>query len=116
MKIFPDEQNYAHSTEHGTVDPLILSTEKGKRVIKVSFMLLAAITSLQMAIALISVSSAVLACTFHSLCDAVTAIPLWIAFSIANRNPIKRFTYGYVRADDVGGLAIVFLILVSAMF
>lgn len=116
MKLFPDEPNYVHSTEHGTVDPLILSTEKGKRVIKVSFLGLAAIASLQMAIALISGSSALLADTLHSLSDAVTAVPLWIAFSIANRNPNKRFTYGYGRAEDVAGLAIVFLILASALF
>lgn len=116
MKVFPDEPNYAHSTEHGTVDPLILNTEKGKKAIKVSFLGLAAIASAQIVIALISGSSALLADTFHSLSDAVTAVPLWIAFSIANRKPDKRFTYGYGRAEDVAGLAIVFLILISALF
>ncbi|WP_256622093.1 cation diffusion facilitator family transporter [Methanolobus chelungpuianus] len=115
-KVFPDEPNYAHSTEHGTIDPLILSTEKGKKAIKVSFLGLAAIASVQVVIALISGSSALLADTFHSLSDAVTAVPLWIAFSIANRKPDKRFTYGYGRAEDVAGLAIVFLILISALF
>ncbi|MDI3540396.1 MAG: hypothetical protein PWP14_1639 [Methanolobus sp.] len=116
MKVFPDEPNYAHSTEHGTVDPLILNTERGKKAIKVSFLGLAAIASAQIVIALISGSSALLADTFHSLSDAVTAVPLWIAFSIANRKPDKRFTYGYGRAEDVAGLAIVFLILISALF
>jgi len=115
-KVFPDEPNYAHSTQHGTVDPLILNTEKGKKAIKVSFLGLAAIASVQVVIALISGSSALLADTFHSLSDAVTAVPLWIAFSIANRKPDKRFTYGYGRAEDVAGLAIVFLILISALF
>jgi len=116
VKMFSDKPNYAHTGEHGTLDPLILSTEKGKKAIKTSFAGLAAIAAVQVVIVYISGSSALLADTFHNFSDAVTTIPLWIAFSIANREPNRRYTYGYGRAEDVAGLAIVFLILLSALF
>jgi cation diffusion facilitator family transporter len=116
MKVFPDELKYAHAGEHGTVDPLILNTEKGKKAIKTSFAGLVVIAAVQVVIVYVSGSSALLADTFHNFSDAVTTLPLWIAFSIANREPNRRFTYGYGRAEDVAGLAIVFLILISALF
>jgi len=116
MKVFPDKPNAAHAGEHGTVDPLILSTEKGKKAVKISFMGLAVIAVVQVVIVYISGSAALLADTFHNFSDAVTTVPLWIAFSIANRKPNRRFTYGYGRAEDIAGLAIVALILFSALF
>jgi len=62
-----------------------------------------------------SKSIALLADTIHNIADAATAIPLWIAFTLARRQPSRRFTYGYGRVEDVAGVMIVLTILFSAI-
>ena len=47
--------------------------------------------------------------------DATTAIPLWLAFLLARRKPTATFTYGYGRVEDLAGIAIVLIILFSAL-
>ena len=49
------------------------------------------------------------------MADATTAIPLWIAFKLAQRKPTSTFTYGYGRVEDLAGIAIVLVILASAL-
>ncbi len=61
-------------------------------------------------------SMTLLADTVHNFGDAATAIPLWIAFSLAKKPPNNRFTYGYGRMEDLAGLAIIFTILLSGLF
>jgi cation diffusion facilitator family transporter len=58
---------------------------------------------------------ALLADTIHNFGDAATAIPLWVAFTLARRKPSRRFTYGYGRVEDLAGVAIVLTILFSAI-
>ena len=60
-------------------------------------------------------SVALLADTIHNLGDAATAIPLGIAFLLARRRPSPRFTYGYGRTEDLAGVAVVLIILASAI-
>jgi cation diffusion facilitator family transporter len=60
-------------------------------------------------------SVALLADTIHNIADAATAIPLWIAFTLARRQPSRRFTYGYGRVEDLAGVMIVLTILFSAV-
>ena len=66
-------------------------------------------------IVLISGSVALLADTIHNVGDAVTAIPLWVAFTFGRRKPSKRFTYGLGRVEDLAGVTIVLIILMSAL-
>jgi Cation efflux family len=47
--------------------------------------------------------------------DALTAVPLAIAFIAGRRPPTRRYTYGYGRAEDLAGVAIVALILASSV-
>ena len=47
------------------------------------------------------------------MADALTAVPLLIAFTLARRPPTKRLTYGYGRAEDLGGLFVVAVIALS---
>ena len=77
--------------------------------------MLALTAVLQLGIVAISGSVALLADTIHNFTDALTAIPLLIAFRLARRAPTRRYPYGYHRAEDVAGLAIVALIGVSAL-
>ena len=47
--------------------------------------------------------------------DATTAIPLWIAFGLAQRKPTPTFSYGYGRVEDIAGVLMVLVILISAI-
>ena len=60
-------------------------------------------------------SVALFADTIHNFGDAATTIPLWIAFALARRPTSKRFTYGYGKVEDIAGVVIVFIILLSAI-
>ena len=108
-------QHTHHAHTHGAVDPAILSTDRGMWVIKLSFVGLFATAVFQVVIVLISGSVALLADTIHNVGDAVTAIPLWVAFTFGRRKPSKRFTYGLGRVEDLAGVTIVLIILMSAL-
>lgn len=71
--------------------------------------------ALQAVIVLFSGSVALLSDTLHNLADALTAIPLWVAFSLGRRHPTRRYTYGLHRAEDAAGLVIVAAIAASAL-
>ncbi len=110
------DSNYSHDAHtRGAVDPLILSTDRGIWAVKWSFLGLLPTALLQVAIVFLSGSVALLADTIHNFGDAVTAIPLWIAFRLARWKPNRRFTYGYGRVEDLAGVIIVLIILSSAI-
>lgn len=103
-----------HDHKH-TPDSAILDTgAAGIRATKVSLVALGATALAQAAIVLISGSVALLSDTLHNLTDALTAIPLWIAFAVGRKPPTQRYTYGFNRAEDWAGLLIVVAIAVSA--
>lgn len=104
-----------HAHTHGAVDPAILSTERGMWAIKWSFVGLFVTAVFQVVIFLISGSVALLADTIHNVGDAVTAIPLWVAFTLGRRKPTKRFTYGLGRVEDLAGVTIILIVLSSAL-
>jgi cation diffusion facilitator family transporter len=70
---------------------------------------------LQAVIVYYSGSVALLADTIHNVGDALTAVPLWLAFRVSTWKPTKRFTYGYGRVEDLADIAIVLTILFSAV-
>jgi len=105
----------SHGHTHGAIDPSVLTTQRGIWAIKWSFFGLLATALFQVVIVLLSGSVALLADTIHNFGDAATAIPLWIAFTLARRKPSNRFTYGYGRVEDLAGVAIVLTILFSAI-
>lgn len=104
-----------HGHTHGVVDPTIATTARGIWAIKWSFVILAITAVLQLVVVFFTGSVALLADTIHNFGDAVTAIPLWIAFVLARRRPSSTFTYGYGRVEDLAGVAIVLIILFSAV-
>ena len=105
----------SHGHTHGVIDPTIATTQRGIWAIKWSFVILALTAMLQILVVLVSGSVALLADTIHNFADATTAIPLWIAFLLARRKPTDTFTYGYGRVEDLAGIAIVLIILFSAL-
>lgn len=108
-------QHYDHDHTHGALDPALLTTEKGIGAVKWSMLGLLLTAVLQSAIVAFTSSVALLADTIHNFGDAVTAIPLWIAFLMARKKPSQRFNYGYGRVEDVAGIVIVFIMLVSGV-
>jgi cation diffusion facilitator family transporter len=97
-----------------SIDDALTSSQDGIRAVKISLVALAATAGLQLIIVLISGSVALLADTIHNLSDALTAIPLWIAFVLGRRAATRRYTYGYGRAEDLAGLFVVAIIALSA--
>ncbi len=105
----------SHGHSHGSIDPSIATTRKGIWAVKWSFIILMITFLIQVVIVIFTGSVALLADTIHNLGDAVTAIPLGIAFLFALRKPSKRFTYGFGRVEDLAGVIIVMIILFSAI-
>ena len=56
-----------------------------------------------------------LADTIHNFSDALTGVPLWIAFALGTRAATRRYTYGFGRAEDLAGLFVVAMIALSAV-
>lgn len=104
-----------HGHTHGVVDPTIVSTARGIWAIKWSFVGLFVTAVFQIFVVYFSGSVALLADTIHNFGDAATAIPLWIAFLFARLKPTRRFPYGLGRVEDLAGMAIVAIILLSAL-
>lgn len=107
---------FLHGHRHGqpNVDTALETSERGIRALKLSLLMLAATAAFQLVIVLMSGSVALLADTIHNFSDALTAVPLWLAFTLGKRPPNRRYTYGYGRAEDVAGVIIVAVIVASA--
>lgn len=99
-----------------SVDAAMESSAEGIRAVKLSLLGLGATSLFQLVIVLISGSVALLADTVHNFSDALTAVPLWIAFLLGRRPATRTYTYGFGRAEDLAGLFIVAMIALSAVF
>ena len=107
--------HHEHRHEHfGTADAALLATAQGVRATWISLALLAVTAIAQLVVVILTGSVALLADTIHNFTDALTAIPLLIAFRLGRRPANRRYTYGYHRAEDLAGLAIVAMIAASA--
>ncbi|AXV08215.1 Cobalt-zinc-cadmium resistance protein CzcD [Euzebya pacifica] len=105
-----------HSHDHiDSIDSVMESTDQGIRAVKISLVGLMITAVLQVFIVVLSGSVALLADTIHNFSDALTSIPLWIAFLFVRRAATSRYTYGYRRAEDLAGLFVVAMIALSAI-
>ncbi|WP_240506096.1 cation diffusion facilitator family transporter [Thermoactinospora rubra] len=98
----------------GKTDTALEASSKGMRVLAVSFAVLTGTALIQAVIVAFSGSVALLGDTLHNFADALTAVPLAIAFAVGRRAATRRYTYGYGRAEDLAGIVIVLLIAASA--
>lgn len=105
---------HSHDAADSIDDALEASTQ-GVRALKISLFLLLGTTILQFIVVLISGSVALLADTIHNFSDALTAVPLWIAFILGRRVATRRYTYGFGRAEDLAGLFIIAVVAASAV-
>jgi len=84
------------------VDEALGADTDGRRALLWSLAILAGTALIQAVVVVLSGSVALLGNTLHNVADALTAVPLLIAFRLARRRPTKRYTYGYGRAEDLG--------------
>lgn len=98
-----------------SIDSALKASERGIRAVKLSLVMLGLTAIAQLVIVYISGSVALLADTIHNFSDALTAIPLWIAFVLGRRAATKRYTYGFGRAEDLAGLFVIAMIALSAV-
>ncbi|WP_405475215.1 cation diffusion facilitator family transporter [Streptomyces canus] len=104
---------------HETADKLdsaLESSARGMRALWVSLAVLGVTALMQAVVVAVSGSVALLGDTVHNAADALTAVPLGIAFVLGRRAATRRFTYGYGRAEDLAGIVIVLTIAASAAF
>ncbi len=105
---------HSHDTADQIDDPLEADSA-GRRALVISLIGLGITALLQLVVVLISGSIALLGDTLHNVADALTAVPLLIAFTLARRPPTKKYTYGYGRAEDIGGLFVILMMLLSSV-
>ena len=111
----PQNPSARPSHGHRAFEPVIFTTRKGIRAIQWSFLGLLTTALMQFAVAGLSGSMALLSDSIHNIADAGTSVPLWIAFRLTRREPIKRFTYGLGRMEDLAGAVIVLTIILSSV-
>jgi cation diffusion facilitator family transporter len=94
---------HEHGHSHGLVDESIKRSREGVRAVALALAVLAVTAAVQAVVFALSGSLALLADLIHNGGDALTAIPLGIAFAL--RSP---------RAERLAGLAVVAAIFISA--
>ncbi|MBO1741585.1 cation diffusion facilitator family transporter [Leifsonia sp. TF02-11] len=98
-----------------SVDDALEASNAGVTAVKVSMFILLGTTVLQLIFVVFTGSVALLADTIHNFADALTAVPLWIAFVLGRRAATRRYTFGFGRAEDLAGLFIIFVVALSAV-
>ena len=105
---------HSHDAADG-VDDALESSAAGIRAVKISLLILGLTAIAQIAIVMVSGSVALAADTIHNFSDALTAVPLWIAFSLGAKAATRRYTYGFGRVEDLAGVFVVAMITMSAI-
>ena len=106
-----------HRHDHAaSIDRALESNARGIRALKISLVALGMTAMIQLILVVITGSVALLSDTVHNGADALTAVPIWIAFALGRRAATPRFPYGLGRAEDLAGLVVVLFIAGSALF
>lgn len=104
---------HSHDSADRT-DSAMEASAEGMRTLWLSLALLGVTAAIQAAIVALSGSVALLGDTIHNVADALTAVPLGVAFVVGRRAPNRRYTYGYGRMEDLAGIIIVLTIAASS--
>ena len=95
--------SHEHGHSHGLVDPSIVRSRAGVRAVAASFGVLGLAAAVQALLFVLTDSVALLADLIHNVGDALTAVPLGIAFFLRS-----------ARGERLAGLAVVLAIFISA--
>jgi cation diffusion facilitator family transporter len=105
---------HSHDTAD-QIDEALEADSAGRRALVISLIGLGVTAAIQAVVVIVSGSVALLGDTLHNVADALTAVPLLIAFTLARRPPTKRYTYGFGRAEDIGGLFVIAMMALSSV-
>ena len=97
------DHSHGHGHSHGLVDRSIVRSREGVKAVALSLAILGVTAVAQLAIFLVANSVALLADLVHNFGDALTAVPLGIAFFLRS-----------FRAEKLAGLVVVLVIFFSA--
>lgn len=70
----------------------------------------------ELTLAIVTGSVALLGDALHNLSDVSTSAVVFAGFRISKRPPTRRYPYGYERAEDLAGLGVALVIWASAVF
>jgi len=98
-----DDHAGGHGHSHGLVDRTIVRSREGVKAVSLSLIVLGVTAGAQAAVFVLSNSVALLADLIHNGGDALTAVPLGIAFLLRS-----------LRGEKLAGLTVVLAIFVSA--
>ena len=86
------------------------------RAMAVSAAGLAVTALLELGLAVVTGSVALLGDALHNLSDVSTSAVVFTGFWISRRPATARYPYGYERAEDLSGLGVALVIWISALF
>jgi cation diffusion facilitator family transporter len=109
--VLPHSHDVADSIDHE-----LEASRDGVRAVAICLVVLLLTAGVQALVVVASGSVALLSDTLHNAADALTAVPLWLAFRLGRRPPTSRFTYGLGKAEDLAGVAVVGIVALSAGF
>ncbi|MGH3836009.1 MAG: cation diffusion facilitator family transporter [Pseudonocardiaceae bacterium] len=97
------------------LDTALETSKRGMRTLIWSFAALFVTAVAQLVVVLFTGSVALLGDTIHNFADAMTALPIGIAFVLGRRAATRRYTYGLGRGEDLAGVVVVLIITASAV-
>ncbi|MFC7529672.1 cation diffusion facilitator family transporter [Actinoplanes sp. GCM10030250] len=104
---------HGHHHHHHAPDDTL--DGEGMRAVWISLGGLGVTAALQGLIVMLSGSVALLGDTVHNVTDALTAVPLGVAFWLGRRAATRAYTYGFGRAEDLAGIVVLAAIAASAV-
>jgi len=87
--------------------------KRGEKLASRAFFLEAALAGSKVIIGILSGSAVLVSDAVHSVSDISSIATSWLGLRIAQRDPSKKFPYGYYKAENLGALIVSLLILAA---
>jgi len=113
--LMKDGQPKHHAHPHVAADHTGWRSDEALRTVAIATAGMGVVALVEIVVFVFSHSAGLLADALHNFGDVLTTVALWVAYSLARRPATQRFTYGYHRAEDLAGVIIMLVILLSAI-
>ena len=102
--------HHSHSHTHTTV------TERTIRLLGVSFLINMVLTLLELGAGIVAGSMALIGDALHNCSDAFSILIAIIAYKVGTKKATEKFTYGFRRAETIGGFVNLILLFVAGIY